>query len=468
MNLDQKEFYTPEAEQQLLGALLTDNGKLAMVGDFLLPEHFHDPVHRRIYEVIRGRVAKGHIASPVTLKMAMEGDEGLKELGGARYLAKMAGASVASYALRDYARVVVQDAARRTLRDAAQGAMSGLSGGGEPQEVALRLLHALQSLPEDAGQESSVSLGRAVIEAVTEAKEIYEGTRSFFKTGIRALDQVLKGLAPGDFCLIGGATSAGKTSLALEIAKNSAFRGGEGVAFVSLEMTHQQLATRLASSFARVPYAALRDAGSMSEKDFRTWCEGAQETAKGNLRIIPKHVRDVPAIHAACKRVDREFGDHVPLSLVVIDYVQLCRAPGAKRFEQMTEVSIQTKHMAAMLGVPVIGLVQLSRDLGHRDDKRPGLSDIKETGQFENDADQVIFCHREQYWLERKGPQLDRSGQVTMEAQADFEADMAACRNRVELIVRKNRHGQLATAEVGCHMPTARFWDLQAQEEMPL
>ncbi|MBT9385494.1 AAA family ATPase [Pseudooceanicola sp. CBS1P-1] len=462
------EFYTPEAEQVLLGSLLVNNDSLDQVGDFLTAEHFCDPVHRRIFEGITGRVAKGHLASPVTMKMALANDEGLKELGGPSYLARLAGAGVGPHSVRHYARAVVTDASRRLLSDMAFQAQEGLSGGAEPQEVALRLMHALQTLPESADEESSVSLLKAMTEAVADAREVYEGKRTFFKTGIRALDEILKGLAPGDFCLLGGATSMGKTSVALEIAKNAAFRGGQGVAFVSLEMTHRELATRIASSFSRVPYSALRDAGNMSEKDFRAWSEGALQAAQGALRIVPKHVRDVPAIHAACRRINREFGPGAPLSLVVIDYVQLARAMGGKRYEMMTEVSIQMKHMAGMLGVPVIGLVQLSRDIGYRDDKRPMLSDIKETGQLENDADQVIFCHREEYWLEREGPKLDKNGSVSVDAQLDWEADMAACKNKVELIVRKNRHGRLATAMVGCHLPTARFWDLAAQEEMAL
>tara|TARA_R110000868_G_scaffold237132_9_gene491628 strand:- start:34691 stop:36091 length:1401 start_codon:yes stop_codon:yes gene_type:complete len=457
------------AEQQLLGAIITNNQSLDMVGDFLAAEHFADPVHADIFRKLQGRIGKGHGAGVTAMRLAMEGHEGLNELGGARYLVRLAASSVAGHAVRDYAAMVVQDAARRTLSQLAQDAQSGLVEGNEPHEVASRLLHGIQSLPEAVGQESSVSLMSAVTDAIREAVDMHAGKISFLKTGIRALDDVIKGLAPGDYCLLGGATSAGKTSVALEITKNVAFRGGQGVAFVSLEMSERELATRISSSFSRVPYASLRDAEGMSDQDFEKWISGAQQAAMGAMRIIPKHVRDIPAIHAACKRAARELGDGAPLSLVVIDYVQLCRGQGKDTVSQMREVSIQTKHMARMLGVPVIALVQLSRSIGHREEKRPFLSDIKETGQFENDADQAIFVHREHYWLNHQGPDLDpKTGRITEDAQRDWAADLAATENKIELIVRKNRHGRLATAEVGCHMPTGRFWDLKNQEEMPL
>jgi replicative DNA helicase len=452
-----------EAEQQLLGMILCDNGAFDLVGDVLRPEHFGDPLHARIFEICAQRIGKGHLVNPVSLKSILENDEGLKAVGGPGYLARMAGAAISPKAAKEYARMIVEDAVRRALAVATQEAGLSLQAGGEPQEVKMGLLHALHALPEAYGDETTFSLMRAVTEAVDAAVKSYQGENSFLKTGIPALDQIIRGLGPSDYCLLGGATSMGKTSLALEIAANVAIKQRKGVCFVSLEMTRQELATRMASAVARVPYTDLRSASDMSEESFRKWVEASQSIADAPMEIIPKHVRDLPAIHAAARKVQRQMGN---LSLLVVDYAQLVRAPGKGRYEQMTDVSIGIKHMAGMLGVPVIALCQLSRDIGQRDDKRPQLSDIKESGQFENDADQVIFCHREGYWMQRQGPKLDKAGQVTDKARIEFEADLAAVKNVMELIVRKNRHGKLGIAQVGFHDATNRFWRLGERNDV--
>jgi replicative DNA helicase len=453
-----------DAEQQLLGMILTNNGALDLVADILKAELFFDPVHQRVYQLAVDRIGKGHLVSPVVVKSIMESDEGLRQLGGGAYLARLAGAAISPAAARDYARLIVEMAVRRALSNSATEALQALSAGGDSPEVKMALLHALHALPEASGEETTFSLAKAMTQAVDGAVKSYQGESSFLTTGIDALDRIIRGLGPSDYCLIGGATSMGKTSLALEIAANVALKQGKGVCFVSLEMTKEELATRMASSISRVPYASLRSASDMSEGDFRKWIEASRQVVDGNMHIVPKHVRDIPAIHAAARKVQRMMGDK--LALVIVDYAQLVRAAGKGRYEQMTDVSIGIKHMAGMLGVPVIALCQLSRDIGQRDDKRPQLSDIKESGQFENDADQVIFCHREGYWMQRQGPKLDKSGAVTDKAKLEWEADLAACRNTMELIVRKNRHGRLGTAQVGFHDATGRFWKLGERDDV--
>lgn len=456
------EFLNVEAEQQLLGAILVDNRVMDRVGDVLKPEFFGDPVHGKVFEIAAARIGKGHLVSPVTMKLAFEGDAGMQALGGPSYLARLAGSAISGAAARDYARQIVEASCRRALHGISQKSATMLSEGRDSDEVKIALQQALQALPEGGAEESSYSLAKAMTEAVGTAVSAYQGESSFFKTGIPTLDRVIRGLAPGDFLLICGATSMGKTSLALEIASQAAYRG-DGVVFVSLEMTRQELATRMASAKSRVPYTNLRDPAAMEEEDFRKWIEATRDVAAGEMRIVPKHVRDVPAIYSATKRAGLDFKAGRP-ALVVVDYAQLVRGPGKSRYEQMTEVSIGLKQMAGMLDVPLIALCQLSRDIGSRDDKRPQLSDIKETGQFENDADQVVFCHREGYWLQRQGPKLDKNGQITDQARTEWQADISAVQNVMELIVRKNRHGRLATAEIGFHDATGRFWDLKERQ----
>jgi replicative DNA helicase len=448
------------AEQQLLGAILLDPATLDRVSDILQPEHFLDPVHARIFSICSSRISKGHLASAAAMAGIMSDDEGLKPLGGGTYLIRLAGNAVSVSMARDYAMLMVEYACRRKLRLLAEDAGQSLSAGVDAAEVRAALQQGLYALPEASGAESSVSILKAMTNAVDQAAHAYQGNTSFLKTGVPALDQVLKGLAPGDVLLLGGATSMGKTSLALEIAANVALRAEKPgkVGFWSLEMTGEQLATRMASAVSSVPYSALRDAATMEEADFRKWIMGSQKVGEAGLRIVPRHIRDLAAGHAALRRIKREFNGQ--LDLAIIDYAQLVRGQGKSRFEQMTEVSIGIKALAGLLECPVIALVQLSRDIGFRDDKRPQLSDIKETGQFENDADQVVFCHREGYWLQRQGPKAGKDGSVSTEAMADFEAEVARNKNLLELIVRKNRHGALATAQVGFHEATNRFWSL--------
>ncbi len=459
---DDEPPHSIEAEQHLLGAILADNSAAAKVADILKPEHFYDPVHADIYRIALGRITKGHLASPVTMKVAMEGHQGLGQLGGAPYLARLAGAAVSTFAVADYARLVAGEWIKRQVLQITRDAQSGILSA-PVAEVIAKMHHSLYALPQADDAESSISLVRAMTDAVMQANEAYQGNARFLATGIPSLDRIIRGLAPGDLMVLGGATSMGKTATALEIAHNVAV-GALPVAFVSLEMTPQQLATRLASRNSRVPYSELRDAAQMDEQTFRKWVDGARGLisptgSPAAMRIIPKHIRDIPAIHAACTRAANEMGK--PLSLIVVDYAQLVRGQGKTRYEQMTEVSIGLKTLGGMLDCPVIGLVQLSRDIGFRDDKRPQLSDIKETGQFENDADQVVFCHREEYWLRRSSPKVGKDGTVSMDAIADHEADIKRHSNKMELIVRKNRHGRLATAEVGFHDATNRFWSLE-------
>lgn len=448
------------AEQQLLGAILVDPTAYDRVSDILQPEHFLDPLHARVFQIAAARITKGHLASAVALAPIFADDDGLKALGGPAYLVRLAGSAISPTMVRDYAHLMVEHACRRRLRELTEDAQLSLSGGVDAAEVRAALQQGLYALPEAAGAESSMDIGKAMVNAVQQAAEAYQGNTSFLKTGVPALDQVLKGLAPGDVMLLGGATSMGKTSLALEIAANVSMRRevpGK-VGFWSLEMTPEQLATRMASATSSVPYAALRDAATMEENEFRKWIMASQKVGEAGLRIVPRHVRDIAAGHAALRRIKREFGGQ--LDLAIIDYAQLIRGQGKTRFEQMTDVSIGIKALAGLLECPVVALVQLSRDIGFRDDKRPQLSDIKETGQFENDADQVVFCHREGYWLQRTGPKAGKDGSVSAEAMADYEAEVAKNKNLLELIVRKNRHGMLATAQVGFHEATNRFWAL--------
>lgn len=457
-------IHNVEAEQQLLGAILNDNPAYHRVADVLRSEHFHDPVHARIFEIAGNRIQNGHLVSPVTLKLTLEGDEGLRELGGPAYLARMAGSAISSGVIGEYATIIIEAAARRTLAEALKDGQKRLSEGVDSLEAKAALLTALQSMPEVGGS-SSFSLLSSVVASTNAALADYQGQNTYLKTGVPVLDGILKGVGPGNYCLIGGAPSMGKTSLAVDIACNISANPETGVVFVSLEMSKEELANRIISRHSRIPYATIRDAGNMSEDDFRKWLEASKAVGEQfALKIVPPHIRDIPAIYAAVNRAALDLPGGKP-GAVIIDYAQLIRSSAKGRYEQMTEISVQIKQLARQLNCPVFPLVQLSRDIGKREDRRPHLFDIRDSGQFEQDADQAIFCHREGYWLERDGPKADRSGKITDETRAEWAGGVDRWKSRMEIIVRKNRHGRIGIAEVGFHEPTNRFWRLGDEQE---
>lgn len=452
------QLFSIEAEQQVLGACLIDNDRVAKVADILRPEHFFDPLHADMWRHILARVTKRHLASPITLKADFQNDTRMSDVGGVGYIARMAGAVVAGGAVRDIATEIIQWAAKRALNEALLIGTDELPNE-ELGNVVARLQIAIRALPEAEGEETSISLMTATTSAIRDANEMWSGERTLAKTGIPELDAILHGLGRGDLMLLGGATSMGKTATAVHIAKSYAM-SGQPVVYWSLEMRHDQIANRIIASNAGLNYALMRDPTQLSEADFRKWVEKSRDVAQGAMQIIPTRIRDIGAGLSAIEYARDRLGG---LSLVVVDYAQLVRGQGKSRFEQMSDVATSLKTLGGLLDVPVIALVQLDRKIGEREDTRPQLSDIKESGQFENDADQVVFCHREGYWLQRRGPAVNKAGVVTDEARADFEADMSRHKNRMELIVRKNRHGKLATATVGFHAPTNRIWSLQEE-----
>lgn len=459
------------AEEQFIGAVLTNPEIIDQVSDVDVGSILRIPALKEIWRVCQSRWSRDHPVNVTSIYQALKDNETINDWGGQRYILRCASASVSAFAFRDYLKLMIEQKRTNQLDFLAATIVDEIKNGTESTDLETKVLLELQSLPEMVEKESTISLMKAATQAIDQAHDAYHGNNTFLKTGISALDSIIKGIGPGNVCLIGGTTSMGKTSAALEIAINVAKRSTKedpgGVAVWSLEMMADELATRLGSQASKVPYSDVRNASQLSEDDFRKWVEGTTTIANLPIQIIPDNVRDFVSGHAAIKRAAHEMG--VPLKLVVVDYAQLIRAEGRTRVEQQTNVSLGLKAMAKVLGVPVIALVQLDRKIGDRENRRPYLSDIKESGQYENDADQVIFCNREEYWLEINGPKVNQHGVVTVEARADWEADKKAAKDKMELIVRKNRHGPKTIAEVGFHAPTNRFWALDNgydQEDM--
>lgn len=444
-----------EAEQQLLGALLVSSDRLDSLGTAAGADLFADPVHRRIFGEIKRRHNAGELVSPVAMQLWADNDEGMKDLGGPRYLVRLAGASIGGGEVQSYARFLDGLRAKRELQDAIATAQKKLM---DPEsvagDVAGALEAALMAAPSVAGA-APVSMMKAVTEALGQSFAAYSGEETNCQpTHILALDRMLGGFYPGELILLGGRPSMGKTAVALSMILNIA-RTGRGVAIASLEMTPEALAYRALSESTSqmrnaVPYANMRR-GNVSEPQMATMKDAARAVADMPIQILPQSFRDLGSLYAGAKRAKALLGG-AGLRLLVVDYLQLLRAPGKSRFEQITEISIALKALAAQLDCPILALSQLSRQVESREDKRPQLSDLRESGQLEQDADTILFCYRDEYYLEREKPEGGDALDVWQDA-------MERSRNRLEIIVAKQRMGEIGTARVRFNPALNLVWE---------
>jgi replicative DNA helicase len=461
-----------EAEQQLLGAILTNNDIYDRIAAVVNESHFYDPVHARIYEVAASRIAKNALASPVTLKAFLEDDAGLKELGGAAYLARLAGAAISSFAARDYAQMIADLAVRRKLMDLGRditAKAAKVDVATEPKEQIVEAEQQLYKLAETGqANQGFQSFLRAVTDAVHVANAAYQrdGGLAGISTGLIDLDKKLGGLHPSDLLILAGRPSMGKTSLATNIAFNiaKAYKkgakqdGSEGavnggvVGFFSLEMSAEQLAARVLSEAAEVPSEQIRR-GDMTEGEFRRFVEAAK-----TLEACPLFIDDTPALPisqlaARARRLKREHG----LDVLIVDYLQLLRPATAKdsRVNEVSEITQGLKAVAKELNIPVIALSQLSRQVENREDKRPQLSDLRESGSIEQDADVVMFVFREEYYKEREKP-----GDHELEKMATWVEEMERLHGRAEVIIGKQRHGPIGTVDLSFEGQFTRFGNL--------
>ncbi|MBP0480942.1 replicative DNA helicase [Sagittula salina] len=459
-----------EAEQQLLGAILTDNDIFDRIATLIRAEHFYDPVHKRIFEIAAARIAKNNLASPVTLKAFMADDEGLQELGGAAYLARLAASAVSTFAVRDYAQMIYDLAIRRDLirlgRDISDQAAK-VDVASEPREQIVAAEQKLYKLAEQGQAESGFqSFLRAVTEAVNVANAAYqrEGGLAGISTGLIDMDKKLGGLHPSDLLILAGRPSMGKTSLATNIAFNvaKAYRKGarpdgstgalEGgvVGFFSLEMSAEQLAGRILAEASEISSHKIRQ-GDMEEEEFRRFVQAAKD-----LEACPLYIDDTPAlpisqVAARSRRLKRTHG----LDLIIVDYLQLLRGTAENRVQEIAEISMGLKAIAKELNIPVIALSQLSRQVESREDKRPQLSDLRESGSIEQDADVVMFVFREEYYVEREKP-----GEHELDKMVDWQERMARLHAKAEVIIGKQRHGPIGTVELSFESQFTRFGNL--------
>ncbi|AXC49122.1 replicative DNA helicase [Paracoccus suum] len=469
--------FSIEAEQQLLGAILTNNDVYERIGSLIAHAHFYEPVHARIFELCAERITRGALASPVTIKAFMEDDPGLKELGGPAYLARLAGAAIGAYAARDYAQMIRELALRRELIGLGQDISARAAKVTVEEDAGEQIKRAEQTLytlaEQGVAERGFQTFLKAVSDAITVASAAYQrdGGLSGTPTGLKDLDSKLGGLNPSDLIILAGRPSMGKTSLATNIAFNvaKAYRegtdemgnrkvlGGGVVGFFSLEMSAEQLATRILSEAAEVPSEKIRR-GDLSEEEFRKFVQAAHD-----LQKCPLYIDDTPALPinqlaARARRLKRTHG----LDVLMVDYLQLLRAASAKdsRVNEVSEITQGLKAIAKELAIPVIALSQLSRQVENREDKRPQLSDLRESGSIEQDADVVMFVFREEYYREREKP-----ADHELEKMATWQQIMESVHGKAEVIIGKQRHGPIGTVELAFEGQFTRFSNLERHRQ---
>lgn len=469
-----------DAEQGLLGAILIDNKAQEKVGDFLKPPHFYVPAHQRIYAAILRIIDRGMVASPVTLKGYFESDADLKEVGGAQYLAELAANVVSVFNAGDYGRTIYDLHLRRELVTLGEGMVGDAVVQSVEEDANACIERAEAGLYKlaESGQVGGgfVRLRDSVLEAIKIAEKAFKAETHVtgVTTGLRDLDQKLGGFHGSDLLILAGRPSMGKTALATNIAFKAAERyavtgGKEGavVGFFSLEMSADQLATRILADVASVSGDAIRK-GQIKDTDFRRFVEASQR-----LSQVPLYIDDTPALSISAIRTrTRRLVRQQKLGMLVIDYLQLLTGSGSRqssenRVLEISEITRGLKAIAKEFNIPVLALSQLSRAVEQRDDKRPMLSDLRESGSIEQDADAVMFVFREEYYLSREEPsqKVSESPDKFYDRHESWAKRLQEVANTAECIVAKQRHGPIGTVRLFFDPAMTRFADLERVHE---
>ena len=463
-----------EAEQALLGALLVNNEALNKVSDYLQAEHFFLPVHGRIFEAAGKLIDRGLIADPVTLKQYFERDDALVDVGGAQYLVRLANAAVTVIDAGHYGQVIFDLAVKRELILIGEDVVNTAYDGEVEEDSSAQIEQAEQrlfSLSETGRSEGGFRAFRsALTEAIEAADAAFkrDGKLTGVSSGLRDLDQKLGGLHASDLIILAGRPAMGKTALATNIAFNAAalamdsmqrdaegnLKPGEGavVGFFSLEMSAEQLATRILAEQVETASDKLRR-GQLDQGAFDRIVQVSQRLEQMPLYIDDTPALTISALRTRARRLKRTHG----LGAVVVDYLQLLRPASRSndnRVQEISEITQGLKALAKELNIPVLALSQLSRAVEQREDKRPQLADLRESGSIEQDADVVMFVFREEYYHERQEPEMGTPEHATWMEKA----------NRIhgigEVIIGKQRHGPTGTVKLQFTREFTRFSDL--------
>jgi replicative DNA helicase len=468
-----------EAEQALLGAILVNNDAFYRVSDFLKSGHFYEPLHRKIFDVAAELIRMGKVATPITLKTFLPADEKVGDMTVAQYVVRLAVEAVTVVNATDYGRAIYDLATRRALItvgedmvNIAYDAPVDMSPSEQIEDAERRLFELAETGRYDGGFESFTDAVKTAVD-MANAAYMRDGHLSGLATGMRDLDRRMGGLQSSDLIIIAGRPGMGKTSLATNIAFNVAetyvpaqqadgsFKAANGgvVGFFSLEMSSEQLATRIISEQTEISSSKIRR-GEITETDFEKLVACSQTMQKIPLFIDQTGGISIAQLSARARRLKRQRG----LDLIVIDYIQLMQGSSAKasqnRVQEITEITTGLKALAKELAVPIIALSQLSRQVESRDDKRPQLSDLRESGSIEQDADVVIFVYREEYYLKNREPKLGTDEYIK------WENDMNEMRGKAEVIVAKQRHGPTGSVTLAFQGEFTRFSDLAEEHHI--
>jgi replicative DNA helicase len=477
-----------EAEQALLGAILINNAAYQRVAEFLRPEHFADPLHGKLFDSLSRLIERGQVVSAVTLKTYVEQDEDMKVAGGAAYLARLVAASVHVIDTAAFGRTVHDLYLRRQLIDVGEGMVNGAFGS-DVDEMALQQIELAEKKLYDLASSGQIEGGfkpfrAALTEAAVAAEAAYRrvGQLTGVATGLFQLDQLLGGLHRSDLIILAGRPSMGKSSLATNIGFNAAkaYREEHGedgkpkvadgavVGFFSLEMSAEQLATRMISEQAAIPSEKIRK-GELISADFDKVLSVSHELEHLNFFIDDTPALSIAALRTRARRLKRTHG----LGLLIIDYLQLLNPSGKSRQEnrvqEVSEITRGLKTLAKELDVPVLALSQLSRAVEQREDKRPQLADLRESGSIEQDADVVMFIYRDEYYLMREEPKR-RDNETNDHFNQRFEDWRQRCEQnygKAEVIVAKQRHGPTGIVRLAFEGQFTKFGNLPADADGP-
>jgi replicative DNA helicase len=466
--------YNTDAEAALLGALLISNAAHGRVSEFLEAEHFGNAVHGRIYGAIGRLVERGQIANPVTLKNLFDQDGALADIGGAQYLVRLAESAVTIINTEDYGRHIHDLYLRRQLinlgEDVVNDAFRQDLDDQAPQQIE-RAEQKLFDLATTGRTETGFQPFRdALKKAIDQAQAAYkrEGRIVGVGTGFRDLDDKLGGLHPSDLVILAGRPSMGKTALATNIAFNAAkaYKAPDGrrtaedgavVGFFSLEMSAEQLAARLLAEESGVSSDRIRR-GNVNQASFDRFVQASQHLATLKLFIDDTPALSISGLRTRARRLMRQQG----LGLVIVDYLQLLR-PSVQvrtlenRVQEISDVTRGLKTLAKELNVPVLALSQLSRAVELREDKRPMLADLRESGSIEQDADIVMFIFREEYYMREPIRQTDETETKFNDKYEDWTKRLEKVHGLSEIIIAKQRHGPTGTVKLHFDAETTRF-----------
>ena len=469
-----------EAEQALLGAILVNNEAFYRVSDFLEPGHFLEGLHQQLYELASTLIRAGKVATPVTLKTFLPNDLDIGGLTVSQYLARLAAEATTVINAQDYGRTVYDLAIRRSIIGIGEDMVNVAYDApvdSAPQEQIEDAERRLYELAETGRYDGGFKrFASALTVAVDMAARAYQrdGKLSGIATALDDLDRMMGGLQPSDLVILAGRPGMGKTALATNIAYNVA-RAWQGdtlpdgriatinggiVGFFSLEMSAEQLATRIIAEQTEIPSYRIRR-GEIETSDFDQIVRVSREMESIPLYIDETGGLSIAQLAARARRLKRQRG----LDMLVIDYLQLLQGSSRRasegRVQEVTEITTGLKALAKELNVPVLALSQLSRQVESRDDKRPQLSDLRESGSIEQDADVVMFVFREEYYLKNKEP---RPG---TEEHFKWQTEMELVHGKAEVIIGKQRHGPTGTVKLQFKAEVTRFANLADESRLP-